>query len=689
MKKAEQPQVNMPINIIRKLQTNMSVNIIGTIILVLFIFGAVVSTIGYIGFTISFKSEYSQTTFHMADTAATLVNGDKLEDYLRSGEDNDYRRTKRLLDAYCNKMEVSLVYVIVVDRSDYGRFVSVFNAVDNEVDNTNYKEWELGHQRDTTNDEYRRKYRAVYEQKVPYETVYRTNPTDGQHPHITTLAPVKNTEGEVVAILCLQRPMSELSRGRMPYVISIVISTLVFSALAAIVAARLLKKRIVDPIVIVSEETNRFARENTEGEKIGNISKYAEISNLIRSIDTMEEDMLRYIDNLTAVTAERERISAEMSIAKTIQENTIPNVFPAFPEREDFDIYASMTPAKEVGGDLYNFFLIDEDHLAVPIADVSGKSVPAALFMMVTNILISEAARVVPSPAAALTFVNQRLCRNNSAGMFATIWFGVIELSTGTLTMANAGHNDPIICRQKGEVEVLKTRHGLLAGAFEDISYKNTQIQLQKGDKLFLYTDGLSEAINTDEIMFGDDGVINAVREHREENPEALVRGVEKSFNAFVGDVPRFDDLTIVCFELKESGSTDTVVLDAVVGNLDAATAFADKILSEHGVSAKTIMKVDLAIEEVFVNIASYAYGETTGKVELSVSVSGGEAVIVFRDNGIPFNPLDSSDPDVTLTAEERGIGGLGIYLVKKNMDEVRYEYRNNRNVLTLKKRID
>ncbi len=156
MKKAEQPQVNMPINIIRKLQTNMSVNIIGTIILVLFIFGAVVSTIGYIGFTISFKSEYSQTTFHMADTAATLVNGDKLEDYLRSGEDNDYRRTKRLLDAYCNKMEVSLVYVIVVDRSDYGRFVSVFNAVDNEVDNTNYKEWELGHQRDTTNLTYNR-----------------------------------------------------------------------------------------------------------------------------------------------------------------------------------------------------------------------------------------------------------------------------------------------------------------------------------------------------------------------------------------------------------------------------------------------------------------------------------------------------------------------------------------------------
>ena len=572
MKKIKQLQIDASKNIIMQSQTNMSVNIIGTIVLILFIFGAVVSTIGYLGFTISFKNEYSQTTYHMADTATTLINGDKLEEYLRNGESEEYLRTKKLLDAYCDRMEVSLIYVIIVDRSDYGRFVSVFNAVDNTVDNTKYEPWEPGYKRDTTNNEYRRKYQAVYEQTVPYETVYRTHPTDGQHPHITTLAPVKDSSGNVAAILCLQRPMDELSKARVPYVVSIVISTLVISALAAIVAARLLKKRIVDPIITVSEEAKRFARENTEGEKIGKISKYSEISNLVESIDTMEEDMLRYIDNLTAATAERERIGAELSIAKNIQENTVPNVFPAFPGREDFDIFATMTPAKEVGGDLYNFFLIDDNHLAVTIADVSGKSVPAALFMMVTNILISEAVRVVSTPAAAMNFVNQRLCRNNSAGMFATVWLGVIELSTGIMTMANAGHNDPILCRKNGEVEFVRTRHGLIAGAFEDIEYGNTEIQLQKGDKLFLYTDGLSEAINADEKMFTDEGVINAIRKYKDKAPKALLKGVESCVEAFVGDMPQFDDLTMICFELREGGRTDTPVPDAAAENLDKAT---------------------------------------------------------------------------------------------------------------------
>ena len=672
--------------IIKQSQTNMSVNIIGTIIIILFMFGTIVSAIGYVSFTISFENEYSETTYHMADTATSLLNGDMLDDFLRNGENDDYYTTKNLLDFYCKKMEVSLIYVIQVDRSDYGRFVSIFNAVNNAVDNSSYIPWELGHKRDTTNAEYRQKYQAVYEQKVPFETVYRNNPSDGQHPHITTMVPVKDSKGEVVAILCLQRPMSELSMVRMPYVISIVISTLFFSTLAAIIAASLIKKRIVNPIVKVSEETNRFARENTEGEKIGNISKYTEISKLVKSIDTMEEDMLRYIDNLTVATAEREKISAELSIAKTIQENTVPNAFPAFPDRKDFDIYAAMLPAKEVGGDLYNFFLIDEDHLAVTIADVSGKSVPAALFMMVTNILISEAARVVPTPGEALSFVNKRLCQNNSADMFATIWLGFIELSTGKLTMANAGHNDPVVCRKNGEVEFIKSRHGLLAGAFEEIRYKNTEVQLQKGDKLFLYTDGLNEATDASENMFTDERVLDAIREFKSEGPEALVKGIHSRVNAFVGDAPQFDDLTMVCVELKAGGSTDTLILDADCEKLDEVIGFVDGMMEQSGASAKEIMKLDLAVEEIFVNIAKYAYGAETGKVTISVSVSDREATIEFRDSGVPFNPLEKADPDVTLSAEERNIGGLGIYLVKKNTDGVTYQYQDNQNVLTLKK---
>ena len=174
----------------------MALNIIGAIAFLLAVFGIIVSALGFVSFTAAFKKEYAVSTYHMADTAATLVNGDHLDAYLAGGEAEEYRRTRDYLDRYCRKMSVSLVYVIKVDTSDYGRFVSVFNAVDNSVDDTEYTAWELGHKRDTTNDEYRRKYRAMYEQTEPYETVYRQKTTDGQHPHITTMVPVKNSAGD-------------------------------------------------------------------------------------------------------------------------------------------------------------------------------------------------------------------------------------------------------------------------------------------------------------------------------------------------------------------------------------------------------------------------------------------------------------------------------------------------------------
>ena len=365
-----------------KLRSSMALNVIGAIVFLLIVFGLIVSALGFVSFTNAFKNEYSTTTYHMAVTATTLVNGDHLEDYLAGRETEEYLRTRDYLDSYCDTIHVSLIYVILVDTADYGRFVSVFNAVNNSVDNSEYTPWELGHKRDTTNDEYRAKYRALYEKQSPYETVYRAKTTDGQHPHITTLVPVENSAGDVVAILCMQRPIRELHDARQPYLINVAASGLILAVIASIFAAAFIKRQLVSPIRRTVDEADRFARENTKGEPLGRISRIDELSRLAHSIDTMESDMVSYMDNLTAVTAERERIGAELSFASGIQENSIPNSFPAFPDRDDFDIFASMTPAKEVGGDFYNFFLIDHDHLAFVIGDVSGKGVPAALFMM-------------------------------------------------------------------------------------------------------------------------------------------------------------------------------------------------------------------------------------------------------------------------------------------------------------------
>ena len=209
--------------IFEKLRSNMAFNVIGGLLFLVLMFGLIVSIIGNRSFVSAFKKEYSTVTYHMADSAAAFVKGDYIEDYLAGGETEEYAHTKSRLDVLCTKLNVSLIYVIKVDTSDYGRFVSVFNAVNNGVDNSNYAEWELGHRRDTTNDEYRQKYKALYEQGSEYETVFRLRTNDGSHPHMTTLVPIKDSSGKVTAILCVQRPVREMEAALRPYYLLIVL----------------------------------------------------------------------------------------------------------------------------------------------------------------------------------------------------------------------------------------------------------------------------------------------------------------------------------------------------------------------------------------------------------------------------------------------------------------------------------
>ncbi|MBR3149075.1 MAG: SpoIIE family protein phosphatase [Eubacterium sp.] len=673
---------------LKKFRSNLAFNIIGALVLLMLVFSWVVSIIGYVSFTNSFKREYSTSTFHMAQTAATLVNGDSIDRYLENGIDDEYKQTKRYLDTYCKKMNVSIIYVIKPDKKDYGSFVSVFNCVNNSVDNTEYTEWELGFERETTNEEYREKYIELYSQKKDFETVYRTTKLNGLHAHITTLVPIKNSSGEVVSLLCIQRPMRELHDGTLPYLLNVAISTIFFSVVAAIIAANFIKWSFIKPIRRVISEAHRFAEENTQGEKLGDgISTLEEITTLAKSIDTMEEKMMDYVENLKTATAERERIGAELNIASIIQENSLPNTFPAFPDRTDFDIFASMTPAKEVGGDYYNFFLIDETHLAVVIADVSGKGVPAALFMMVSNILISEATRITGNPAEVLTKVNDRICDHNKADMFVTVWLGIIDTETGIITAANAGHDDPAIYRRDGSFEIVKNKHGLVLGAMKGLVYKEFEIQLNEGDKLFIYTDGIPEATDANEKMFTIDGMIDALNEYKDASPQEIINGVKKSVDNFVGSAPQFDDMTMLCVELKENDN-NSLTVDATNENLHTVTEFVDAFLEENGCSMKTQMSIDLSLEEAFVNVANYAYGDETGKATIELTIDGREVSITLTDSGTPYNPLEKADPDTSLSADEREIGGLGIFLVKKNMDSVSYVYENDKNILTMKKTI-
>ncbi len=541
----------------QKLRSGMAANIIGAIVLVLVLFGAIVSTIGYISFTNAFKREYASSTYHMADTATSLVNGDRLEAYLRGEETEEYLKTRKNLDTYCHKMHVSLVYVILVDTSDYGRFVSVFNPVDNSVDNSAYTEWELGHKRDTTNDEYRQKYRAMYEQTAPYETVYRIKTTDGQHPHITTMVPVIGSDGTTRAILCIQRPIRELHDARRPYLINIAVWTAAMCIFAGLFAAIYIRRQFVRPVQKVSDEAARFAKENTKGEPLGSISRIEELRNLARSIDTMETDMVNYIGHVTSLTAEKERIGTELELATRIQYAMLPHDFPPFPDRREFDLYATMDPAKEVGGDFYDFFLIDDDHLCMVMADVSGKGIPAALFMMASKIILQSCAMLRVSAAEILTRTNEAICSNNQEQMFVTVWLGILEISTGKLTAANAGHEYPVLKRPDGWFELVKDRHGFVIGGAEGMQYREYELMLEPGAKLFLYTDGVPEATDENGTLFGTARMIDALNRAPDADPESVLKNVRAAVDAFTKDAEQFDDLTMLCMEYRGNGGSD------------------------------------------------------------------------------------------------------------------------------------
>ena len=538
-------------NILRKLRSSMAANIIGVVVFSLVLLSVVVSILGFVSFTSAFEKEYSTTTYHMADTATTLVNGDHLEDYLAGEMEEEYATSANYLDKYCHRMNVSLIYVICVDTDDYGRFVSVFNPVNNAVDDSEYTSWPLGYQRDTTNEEYREKYRAIYEKKVPYETVYRIRTVDGQKPHITTLVPLKNSSDEVAAILCMQRPISEMVDAIRPYLLTVSIAALMLAILSIVFISWFIRRQFVQPVRRISKEAVRFSATQSKGKPLGRISRYREIADLADSIDTMETEMVAYMNNLAAVTSEKERISSELSFARLIQANSVPNDFPAFPERTDFRVYASMTPAKEVGGDFYNFYLIDDDHLAFMIGDVSGKGIPAALFMMVTNIVLGNRTLMGGTPAEILAFVNDNICAHNKLDMFVTLWLGIIDLATGKVLAANAGHEDPAVCRKDGSFELAKTRHGLVAGAMPGIRYRDAEFYLAPGDKVFLYTDGVPEATDGENRMFTLDRMLVTLNTVKNGSPEEILEGIHQEVNAFVGDAPQFDDLTMLCLEYK------------------------------------------------------------------------------------------------------------------------------------------
>ena len=357
---------------------------------------------------------------------------------------------------------------------------------------------------------------------------------------------------EKVGLICVDLNVERVNQEILSHVIQQNLITITVLAISMAVLFLFLRSRIFQRILTLEKGVESYSREKDPAlaaEIQANRGQNDELATLADKFSGMITELDHYMTNLQAVTKEKERIGAELDLATRIQANMLPNLFPAFPERSDFDIYASMTPAKEVGGDFYDFFLIDDDHLAMVIADVSGKGVPAALFMMMSMILINNTARMEgpnASPGAVLTKVNNTICANNAEEMFVTVWLAILDLNTGRVVAANAGHEYPMIQRAGGSFELFKDRHGLVVGAMEGIRFREYDFQLKKGDALFVYTDGVAEATDAHEELFGTERALDALNKAPDESPKTLLHNVKASVDEFVGEAPQFDDLTML-----------------------------------------------------------------------------------------------------------------------------------------------
>jgi len=521
------------------------------IVLMLLLFAIIIILIGYYGFTNALLERYSEDAFWAAYSAQVYVDPDMLGSYMMAGGNNrSHESVSKNLQKICDNSGVAFIYVIQPDTTDYNHITFVF-AIKNS--NNDYELYSTGYVRQTTNDDYRTKYRQLYEKEVDRAVVVRDKGYIETDPHITVMIPLKSTfSGEVNGILCVQVQMEALTASRNAFVFKVVVALMALTFIYIVVIIQYISRLLLSPLQQITEETSHFAEKGTSNVKLSEkVKNKDEIGELAIAIDNMEEQIQEYVKNITTITKERQRIATELSLATKIQADSIPNVFPAFPDRNEFDIFASMKPAKEVGGDFYDFFLIDDDHLCLLIADVSGKGVPAALFMMATKNIFGGTALQGGSPADIMEFTNNLICAKNKESMFLTAWLGILEISTGKLIAANAGHEYPIIRNADGYFDRLNDKHGMLLGEFPDMKYENYEIQLKRGSKIFLYTDGLAEATDENNAMFGIDRTIRALNKDPEASPQQLLWNVQSDVEAFVKQAEQFDDLTMLCLEYK------------------------------------------------------------------------------------------------------------------------------------------
>lgn len=454
--------------------------------------------------------------------------------------------------------------------------------------------------------------------------------------------------------------------------VSIFMEILIFAALFILIYF-LIKKVIIDNL----RKINGTLAEITDGNLnvTVDVRTNEEFASLSDDINQTVSTLKHYISEAAA------RIDKELEFAKQIQYSALPSVFPPYPNRKDFEIYAQMITAKEVGGDFYDFYMLGDSTLAFLIADVSGKGIPAAMFMMQAKTIIKDLAESGLELSEIFTTANKKLCENNDAGMFVTAWMGILDLTTGLLKFVNAGHNPPLVKQADGEFTYLKARSGMVLAGMDGVKYRLNEIQLSPGDQIFLYTDGVTEATDKNNQLYGEERLLETVNGNFIKDTKKLCDAVKTDVDTFVGDAPQFDDITMLSVGLQYIRGENSITVIADDKSMIPVSEFAESLTEKLSVVPKVANKVNIAVDEIYSNIINYSGAEIA---TVSYCIKDGKLYITFTDDGVPYNPLEAEEPDTTLSAEERKIGGLGIFMVKKMTESMDYTYEDDKNILKL-----
>lgn len=536
--------------------SGLSIKLITSVLLLSVLLCAAISYMGYREFTTVLEDEYNRSAYEIAETAKSYLDPDRLEHYLETGEiDAAYLEIQDRLDALVVSTNSYLIYVTRLSN-DYTTSTYIFDAVHPDSGFTRYA---LGYTAQDMDPAYQDEVEQIMT-TGERSAVYFYSYTQASGAHTTAGIPVKDSAGEIVAFLGVEKAMTALENARQTYVWNVMGITVLAVVLFLVVYIGFLRREVVSPILTIAGEARRFAEDNVARlDLLEQIRKKDEIGTLARAIGRMETDIVQYVENLTAVTAEKERIGTELNVATQIQADMLPRIFPPFPERDEFDIYATMTPAREVGGDFYDFFLVDQDHLAVVIADVSGKGVPAALFMVIVKTLIKNHTQTGMAPDQVFETVNRQLCENNEAGMFVTAFLGVLEISTGRFTYVNAGHNPPLAALGGRPYDWLPSKRGFVLAGLEGVRYRQQEIVLCPGDSIFCYTDGVTEALDPADALYSE-ARLRAFFRGRDLEGRPLAEQLDllrRDIAAFAAGAEQADDITMLLLRINKTTGRD------------------------------------------------------------------------------------------------------------------------------------